>query len=335
VGAPTDTDVGPRPAAQAADASGLVDVVQRLSLAPNLAGIQEIVRHAARELSGADGATFVLRDGDRCHYADEDAIAPLWKGQRFPMTSCISGWAMLNREAAVIPDIYVDDRIPHEAYRPTFVKSLAMVPIRTLDPIGAIGVYWQDPHQPTEEELSLIRALADSTAVAMEIVERRRAEEEVRQLSLTDDLTGVSNRRGLYLLAKQRLAAAWDAGMSVVIAFVDIDGMKTVNDSFGHEEGSRLLVELASLLRDEFRSDDVIARIGGDEFAVLVAGPGLNGDSIRERVQRRIRAANENGTGRLAASVGVAVPNGPYETLDDLLARADADMYVHKGARAR
>jgi HD domain-containing protein/GAF domain-containing protein len=148
----------------------IVAVVQRLSMARSLAEIQAIVRSAARRLTGADGATFVIREHERCFYADEDAISPLWKGQRFPIDSCISGWAMLNRQAAVIPDIYKDDRIPHDAYRPTFVKSLAMVPIRQLDPIGAIGNYWASHHQPTAEELALLQALADSTAVAVENV---------------------------------------------------------------------------------------------------------------------------------------------------------------------
>src|ERR1043165_9153040 len=102
----------------------LVGVVQELSLARDLARVMAIVRTAARRLTGADGATFVLRDGNHCHYADEDAISPLWKGQRFPMQVGISGWAMLHREAVAIPDIYADPRVPTDAYRPTFVKSL-------------------------------------------------------------------------------------------------------------------------------------------------------------------------------------------------------------------
>ena len=148
----------------------LVGAIQRLSLARSVAEVQEIVRGAARRLTGADGATFVLRDGAQCHYVDEDAISPLWKGQRFPLEACISGWAMLNRRPAVIEDIYADERIPHDAYRPTFVKSLAMVPIRTRDPVGAIGNYWATQHRPTDQEVELLQALADSTAVAMENV---------------------------------------------------------------------------------------------------------------------------------------------------------------------
>jgi PAS domain S-box-containing protein len=148
----------------------LVEVVQLLSLARDLSTVMEIVRHAARNLTGADGATFVLRDNGKCFYAEEDAISPLWKGQRFPMSSCISGWAMLNRQPAVIEDIYADSRIPADAYRPTFVRSLVMVPIRTLDPVGAIGNYWATQHLPTQEQVKVLQALADVTAVAMENV---------------------------------------------------------------------------------------------------------------------------------------------------------------------
>jgi len=149
----------------------LITVVQKLSLARNLDTICSIVRRAARELTGADGATFILRDGNDCHYVDEDAIAPLWKGHRFPMNTCISGWAMLNREPVAIEDIYQDARIPQDAYRPTFVKSLVMVPIRTAEPIGAIGAYWATEKRATPEEIHLLQALADSTCIAMESVD--------------------------------------------------------------------------------------------------------------------------------------------------------------------
>jgi signal transduction histidine kinase len=149
----------------------LVVVVQELSLARDLATVAAIVRSAARELTGADGATFILRDVDKCHYVDEDAIGPLWKGRKFPMKACISGWSMIHRREAVIEDVYADARIQHDAYRPTFVKSLAMVPVRTLDPIGAIGNYWAQRRRPSEQEVRLLQALADTTAVALENVQ--------------------------------------------------------------------------------------------------------------------------------------------------------------------
>jgi signal transduction histidine kinase len=151
----------------------LVDTVQKLSLARDINAVMGIVRTVARNLIGADGATFVLKDKGYCYYADEDAISPLWKGNRFPMEICISGWVMMNRKPVVIQDIYEDERIPAEAYRPTFVKSLAMVPIRTMNPIGAIGNYWATHRFPSEQEISLLQALADITAVSIENIEVR------------------------------------------------------------------------------------------------------------------------------------------------------------------
>lgn len=161
-------------------AGELISAIQQLSLARSIGGVQAIVRTAARRLTGADGATFVLRDDDSCFYADEDAISPLWKGQRFPLDVCISGWSMVNRQAVVIKDIYADHRVPHDAYRPTFVRSLALVPIRTLDPVGVIGNYWARPHEPSADEISLLQALADSTAVAMENIRACEALEAAR-----------------------------------------------------------------------------------------------------------------------------------------------------------
>lgn len=165
----------------------LVQTVQELSLARDHETVMKIVRSAARRLTGADGATFVLREDDICYYADEDAISPLWKGSRFPISACISGWVMLNGKAAVIEDIYADYRVPADAYRPTFVKSLVMVPIRRIDPIGAIGNYWATQKLPTQEQVWLLQSLADVTAVTMENI-KVYAEMEQRVKARTQQL---------------------------------------------------------------------------------------------------------------------------------------------------
>ncbi len=170
----------------------LVRAVQDLSLARTLPAVQEIVRTAARELTGADGATFVLREGDECFYVDENAIAPLWKGQRFPLSACVSGWAMLNRRTAVIEDIYSDSRVPADAYRPTFVKSLVMVPVRTEKPIAAIGNYWATRHRATTEEVELLQALANTTAVTLQSIQlytelETRVRDRTSQLQQAND----------------------------------------------------------------------------------------------------------------------------------------------------
>jgi GAF domain-containing protein len=139
-----------------------------LDAASDFPALQGRVLGAARAIAGADGATFVLREADNCFYVDEDAIAPLWKGQRFPMTACISGWAMLNRESAVVADIEVDERIPLAAYRPTFVRSLAMVPIGVEAPMGAIGVYWASVRPVSPAVVADLEQFAAEVAIAVE-----------------------------------------------------------------------------------------------------------------------------------------------------------------------
>jgi two-component system CheB/CheR fusion protein len=126
-----------------------------------------LVRRAIRRLVDADGATLILRDGAEVYYADEDAIGPLWKGRRFPISECVSGLSMLRRQPVAIADIYRDPRVPHDAYRSTFVKSLAIVPVRIVAPIGAIGAYWARRHRPTGEEVALLQTIANCASLAL------------------------------------------------------------------------------------------------------------------------------------------------------------------------
>lgn len=127
----------------------------------------EIVKNMARAVTLADGVTFVLREGNHCHYVEEDAIRPLWKGQKFPMASCISGWAMLNNKLAVIPDVFADPRIPHDLYRQTFVKSMIMAPIGFDTPVAAIGVYWRDKTNIGPEDVAVVEKIAAMLGEAM------------------------------------------------------------------------------------------------------------------------------------------------------------------------
>lgn len=305
----------------------LLQAVQELSLATRLGEVQAIVRCAARDLAACDGATFVLRDGEQCYYADEDAIEPLWKGKRFPLEACISGWAMVNRDHVVIPDIYLDERIPHEAYRPTFVRSLVMTPIRTMAPVGAIGAYWADCHEASDAEVSLLRGLADATSLALEKVSiHAELEEEValavevRRMAQTDELTGLLNRRGFQESVDAIMTnPATSSGGAV--GFVDIDGLKRVNDIEGHAAGDRLITEMAGLLRAAVRPGDVVGRLGGDEFAIFA--PGMEPEVLRVRLVDAIGVRGSVGTAALTQAAA----------LPDALLAADARMYEAKRVR--
>jgi len=323
----------------------------------------DIVRVAAREITQSDGASFVLRDNGYCYYAEESAIAPLWKGRRFPMNICIGGWAMFNRQPAIIDDVYADERVPYAAYEPTFIKSMVMVPIRSMDPVGAIGTYWANHHQPTKEEVILLQALADTTAVAMEnvqiyqeleqrvrdrttaleaantylqqeIYERKLAEAEVRKLALTDDLTNLYNRRGFFLLAEQQLKLAQRSQTNTDLLFIDLDGLKTINDTFGHEMGDIAIVSMANLLKETFRKSDIIGRLGGDEFAILTQAS--NSHAILQRMQANIHHYNH--TQQLPFQISMIIGVQSYDparpiSLDNLVTLADTQMYQQKRAK--
>jgi GAF domain-containing protein len=145
----------------------ITPVLEALAGATHIAQVAEVVRNAARALIGADGVTFVIREGDRCRYMEEDAITPLWKGQAFPMSKCVSGWVMQHKEPVKILDVFTDSRVLHDVYRQTFVRSMAMVPIGNDKPIGAIGAYWARPHEATLNEMEMLQAMADSAALAL------------------------------------------------------------------------------------------------------------------------------------------------------------------------
>lgn len=130
--------------------------------------ILEILRDKARAIGDADGVCVVRREGDRVRYVGEDAIAPLWTGQDFPIGQCISGLAILERRPIAIPDVFADQRVPHSAYLSTFVKSMAMFPIGHPAPIAALGLYWRETRTLPRDAEILMGFLAQGANAAFE-----------------------------------------------------------------------------------------------------------------------------------------------------------------------
>jgi GAF domain-containing protein len=156
----------------------LRDTTERLDKARTIEAIAGIVRDHGRRVIGADGIALVLRDGDLCHYFEEDAIGPLWRGQKFPMGACISGWAMLNRRTVCIADIRIDKRIPYDLYENTFVRSLVMAPVEKNPPVGALGAYWSWAHVASAQEVAAVEALAEAVGTAILRVRQLRSERQ-------------------------------------------------------------------------------------------------------------------------------------------------------------
>lgn len=157
----------------------LLAAVGQLSGKRTVDDVVMALRGCARALAGADAITVVRRDGDEVAYIAEDAVAPLWSGQRFPIRSCISGLAMIANEPVLIPDIYADHRVPHAAYEPTFVRSMAMFPVGVEQPVWALGAYWAKAGPIDPEAVVLLSSLARAAASAFESIARPPARPRV------------------------------------------------------------------------------------------------------------------------------------------------------------
>lgn len=167
-----------------------------------------------------------------------------------------------------------------------------------------------------------------------DITERKRAEAALQSLSLVDELTGLYNRRGFLAVSEQSLSEIRLNEKIPAIVYADLDGLKEINDSLGHHEGDRALAKAAEILKESFRSSDIVARIGGDEFVVLAAvGADESPESLSMRLQDNFDASNalRNRPYNLAVSVGIAhFDDEQNHSIEELMAQADRAMYEDK-----
>jgi diguanylate cyclase (GGDEF)-like protein/PAS domain S-box-containing protein len=174
-------------------------------------------------------------------------------------------------------------------------------------------------------------------ALAEKAAELARSNQILENISLTDDLTGLYNRKGFLALAAHRVKLANRNREPFSIAFIDLDDLKEINDSFGHLEGDRALRDTASLLRECFRESDILARLGGDEFAIFVAE--ADEGQIAQRIEERLRERERNSPPRgypLSLSMGIVVSdNSQEEEVESLLKRADGLMYQQKKGKSK
>jgi diguanylate cyclase (GGDEF)-like protein len=181
----------------------------------------------------------------------------------------------------------------------------------------------------------LVLVLASSFQAHRSMQERARVEEQLRQLSLTDDLTGLYNRRGFLALAEQLTRVAIRGKKPMMVISVDLDGLKGINDTFGHKEGDAAIAETSQILRESFRNADLLARIGGDEFAILLTGGQAEFDSekLDGRLQEIVEKHNNTNARqyKISVSAGFAYFDAAgTDTVEGWLHRADTMMYERK-----
>lgn len=168
-------------------------------------------------------------------------------------------------------------------------------------------------------------------------IERHRMRQALRALSLEDQLTGLYNRRGFLTFGKQHLKLAARRKRGVLVFMFDVDGFKKINDTFGHPEGDFALQEVAGVLKETFRESDIVARVGGDEFATLaIEAEEQNTQRIADRLQSRLDESNTRGDYKYALSVSMGTARFDPDTtdsLEELVAKADQVLYRNRGSR--
>jgi diguanylate cyclase (GGDEF)-like protein len=182
-----------------------------------------------------------------------------------------------------------------------------------------------------------LQLLADK--LYQKVSELEDANERLHNLSLADELTGLNNRRGFMILATALLKFARRAGQPVCLLYIDLDCLKSINDTFGHGSGDAAIIRFARILTETFRDSDVVGRMGGDEFVVLTVATTANDlGSIEARLQKNVDAHNLQATSGYALSFSlgtIQVDLNSSITMEELLSQADAAMYKHKLSRKR
>lgn len=260
------------------------------------------------------------------------------KDIRLRMGEGIVGWVAQHAQAAIVHDVRKDPRFARSVDEKTKMqtRSVICVPIRSKERVlGVVEIINYVGHRGfTEDDLALLQAMADYAAIALE---NAMHVQRIHELTITDDCTNLYNARHLYFVLETEIYRSNRYHYQFTLMFIDLDHFKLVNDTHGHLVGSKLLREVADLVRDSLRMVDFAFRYGGDEFVVLLPQTDKEGATVVARRLRELINANtflraENLNLSLTACIGLATYPVDATTKADVIRLADEAMYYAKNA---
>jgi diguanylate cyclase (GGDEF)-like protein len=287
-------------------------------------------------------AELVPHDSLAIYEADEPrrVLQPVWARDKWadkiladqvPFGVGLTGWGVAHREPVRVNQAHLDPRTATVAGTPeNEPEAMVTIPLIARDSIkGALNIYRLGEEASfDDDEFELAKRFGDAAALALDNAQIRARLEHQAQ---TDPLTGLYNHRAFHERLRRALANASRSHEAVSILMLDIDDFKRVNDIYGHGAGDEILRSLADTLKDAVRSSDVVYRLGGEEFAIVIASRAIeNAEQLAHRLVERVGAAEFEPAGRITISVGLA--RGPEHAMNprELIACAEAAMMTAK-----
>jgi diguanylate cyclase (GGDEF)-like protein len=285
--------------------------------------VMSTVAREAMALVGSDAACVELLDGEEVVCTAGVGTAIEWVGLRLPAADSITGECFRSGRVLTCTDSEADSRVAREACRAVGARSLIVVPLTHADEVKGVLIAWSATADSfTDYQVQLLSLLASTSGAALD---RAGLIAMLTEHAVTDELTGLPNRRAWNEHLVQALARSRRSREPTSVLLLDLNGFKEVNDRKGHAAGDQLLIAVSSSWRGAVRDTDVLGRLGGDEFGVVLERADQTAAAEVAARLRKVTPAPHT------AAAGLAVWDGD-ESAADLLARADAEMYQHKAA---
>ncbi|OJV65652.1 MAG: GGDEF domain-containing protein [Clostridiales bacterium 38-18] len=303
-------------------------------LGSDLTSIMNLVTKRAGQLTTSAGASVELIQEDELVYSAVSGGAEAFLGLRIPIGNSLSGQCIHLKMPLVSHDIEIDERVNKEACRKIGIRSMIVLPlIFKGSVVGILKVFSGEVDHYKEEDSKILELMTGLIAAAMYTA--MQTEDSVLFYKAThDSLTGIANRSLFYDRLRQKLAQSLRLHEAFSIISLDMDGLKMINDTYGHRLGDAALAELAARVSGVLRDSDTWARLGGDEFGII-AGNVKNADEVKLLIMRIDNAISmpfefEQIAIPLRASIGYALFSEDGIELDMLIEKADQAMYASK-----
>lgn len=314
------------------------------SASPEIPLLLDLITIRSKELVGGDGAVFELVEGDDLVYRAANGSASNQIGLRLKVSGSFSGLSLQSKEILYCVDSEEDNRVNREACRTVGLRSMIVVPLYfDKEVLGVLKVLSVKPAGFSDSDISAMHMLSGTMAAilhnAYRWAEREKRLQSMSYLASHDSLTGIYNRSAFYDYLRRGIARLESNSISLTVVMFDLDGLKLVNDSYGHAAGDFYISQFAKRLSNLIQDHDVLARLGGDEFGLILMNPEPRESvtsflaSIAKLVEGEVQFESQPLI--IKASYGIAHYPEDGNDLDSLVAKADERMYANKRERKK